>query len=188
MTGLDVAAGFGAGAVVFFLGSVGIDRLSSAEPSGGMPSRRDPRGVGAALVLGTILDGIPESIVLGLSLVAGGAVGVPVLVAVAVSNVPEGLSATEDLVESGLGSARVLALWSAVVGASAIAAAVGYGVLGGMGTTVVVTVQAFAAGAIVAMLAESMIPEAHEIGGRAVGLATALGFAVAAYLSLRAGV
>jgi zinc transporter, ZIP family len=56
-----------------------------------------------------------------------------------------------------------------------------------MGTTVVVTVQAFAAGAIVAMLAESMIPEAHETGGRAVGLATALGFAVAAYLSLRAG-
>jgi ZIP family zinc transporter len=141
--------------------------------------------MGLALVLGTVLDGLPESIVLGLSFSPGAGVGLAVLVAIAVSNVPEGLSATRDLREGGLPIARVLALWLLVAAASGVAAALGFGVLGPMGSGVTVALQAFAAGAIVAMLAESMIPEAHESGGRAVGLATALGFAVAAGISLR---
>jgi ZIP family zinc transporter len=182
--GIDVAIGFGVGATVFYLGSVGIDRLSP-EQAKGMASKRDPRTSGLALVLGAVLDGIPESVVLGLSLLGGQGVGIAVLVAVFISNFPEGLSASEDLADAGLRRPRILGLWVLVVGASALAAAFGYGVLGKMGPHVVVLLDSFAAGAILAMLSESMIPEAYEEGGRAVGLATAFGFAIAAALSFQ---
>ena len=109
-----------------------------------------------------------------------------VLVAVFLSNLPEGLSASENLAAAGLPKARILGLWIVVVIASATAAAFGFGVLGEMGPRVVVLLNSFAAGAILAMLAESMIPEAYEEGGRAVGLATTLGFAIAAALSFQA--
>jgi zinc transporter, ZIP family len=184
MTGLDVAIGFAAGALVFYVGSVAIDRLSAGAVSRGLASRRDPRTGGLATVLGAVLDGIPESIVLGLSLVPGAGVAFPVLVAIFLSNVPESLSATEDLVAGGFTRTRIVALWLLVALASGAAAAIGFALLDTAPSSVTVGMQAFAAGAILAMLAESMIPEAYEIGGRPVGLATALGFAVAAYLSL----
>ena len=185
--GLDVAIGFGLGATVFYLGSLGIDRLSPEEPkqADGMPSMRDPRTSGLALVLGAVLDGIPESIVLGLSLLSGDGIGVAVLVAVFISNLPEGLSASEDLSAGGTSRRSILGLWVIVVAASAVASAIGYGVLGQMGPHVVVLLDSFAAGAILAMLAESMIPEAYAQGGRAVGLATTFGFAIAAALSFQ---
>jgi len=190
MAGVIVLVGFAAGAIAFYVGSVLIDRMGSetrSEPdqhgTARVSSRRDPRTDGLAIVLGSVLDGIPESIVLGASLIGGTGVGIPVFVAIAISNVPEGLSATEDLSAAGFSRRRIVGLWLAVVVASTIAAALGFTVLSAAGPNVTAFVDAFAAGAILAMLAESMIPEAHEIGGRAVGLATSLGFAVAASLS-----
>lgn len=184
MIGIDVAVGFGAGAIVFYIGSVAIDRLGADRRDDRLDSRRDPRAGGLATVLGAVLDGIPESIVLGLSLVPGGGVGLPVLVAIFLSNVPESLSASEDLLAGGYTRTRVISLWVLVALASAAAAGLGFALLDAAPLSLIVGTQAFAAGAILAMLAESMIPEAYEIGGRAVGLATALGFAVAAYLAL----
>jgi ZIP family zinc transporter len=184
ITGLDVAVGFAAGALVFFVGSVAIDRLAPDAGDRGLASRRDPRSGGIATVLGAVLDGIPESIVLGVSLVPGAGVAFPVLVAIFLSNVPESLSASKDLLLGGLTRARVVGLWLLVVIASAAAAGFGFALLDSAPITLTLGMQAFAAGAILAMLAESMIPEAYEIGGRPVGLATSLGFAVAAYLSL----
>lgn len=182
--GLDVAIGFGSGAIVFYLGSLAIDRISRRDPNGRLDSRRARRAGGLATVLGAVLDGIPESIVLGLAFVPGGGVGFPVLVAVFLSNLPESLSASRDLVTGGFTKSRVVGLWVVVVAASGLAAGLGFALLDTAPLSFVVGIQAFAAGAILAMLAESMIPEAYEIGGRPVGLATALGFAVAAYLAL----
>jgi len=189
--GLTVLVGFAIGALVFFVGSVAIDRMGSTrQGDDGLPdgqrlaSRRDPRTDGLAVLLGTVLDGIPESIVLGASLIGGAGVGIPVLVAIAISNVPEGLSATEDLTAAGFARRRIVGLWTNVVVASTVAAGLGFALLSAAGPDVTAFVDAFAAGAILTMLAESMIPEANEVGGRAVGLATALGFAVAASLSL----
>jgi ZIP family zinc transporter len=150
---------------------------------GRLASRRDARSAGLAIVLGAVLDGIPESVVLGLSLLGGTGVTVPVLVAVFLSNVPEALGATEDLEAGGMSRPRILGLWALVVAASALASALGFVLLGGAPLSLLVAIQAFAAGAILTMLAESMIPEAYEKGGRLVGLATALGFALAAGLS-----
>jgi ZIP family zinc transporter len=184
MIGLDVAIGFAAGAIVFYAGSVAIDRMSARGRDHRLESRRDPRAGGLATVLGAVLDGVPESIVLGLSLVPGGGVGFPILVAIFLSNVPESLSASEDLLAGGFSRTRVVGVWIVVAIASAIAAGLGFALLDSAPLPLIVGMQAFAAGAILAMLAESMIPEAYEVGGRAVGLATALGFAVAAYLAL----
>ena len=147
--------------------------------------RRAARSKGLAVLLGAVLDGIPESVVLGLSLIGGAGIGVPVLVAVFVSNVPEALSASEDLSASGFTKRRIIVTWVIVALVSGLASALGFGLLDTAPSFWVGLIQSFAAGAILAMLAELMIPEAYEIGGRPVGLATCVGFALAAYLSLR---
>jgi|SRR5689334_17157024 ZIP family zinc transporter len=173
-----VAIGFAAGALVFYIGSVAL-----AGPRAGRGDAGSDGSGGLQIVLGAVLDGIPESVVLGASLVGGGGVSVPVLVAVLISNIPEGIGASADMLAAGRSRASVARIWLVVVIASAIAAGLGYALLRDAPPELVATAQTFAAGAIIAMLAESMIPEAYEQGGRAVGLATAFGFAVSALIS-----
>jgi ZIP family zinc transporter len=195
--GIEVAIGFALGALTFYVGSVLIERMQggggSSDADGGKGGtgptrsggRRAARSKGLAVLLGAVLDGIPESVVLGLSLIGGAGIGVPVLVAVFVSNVPESLSASEDLSAAGFSRRRIVGTWVVVALVSGLASALGFVLLDTAPTFWVGLIQSFAAGAILAMLAESMIPEAYEIGGRPVGLATCIGFALAAYLSLR---
>jgi zinc transporter, ZIP family len=186
--GSAVGIGFALGAIVFYVGSVLIDSIpTKAGASGDGPAAAGDsrRSAGLAVLLGTVLDGIPESVVLGLSFVPGEGVAAPILLAIFLSNVPEALSATEDLAESGFSRKRIMLIWIGVALSSAVAAGLGFAMIGVVGNGLIVATQAFAAGALVAMLAESMIPEAYETGGRPVGLATALGFALAAYLSLQ---
>jgi zinc transporter, ZIP family len=186
--GFAVGFGFGLGAVVFFVGSVLIDRFGSrgSSSAGAAEAGGGRRAAGLAILLGTVLDGIPESIVLGLTFVPGAGATMSILLAVFVSNIPEALSATADLADSGTTRRRIMAIWIGVTLTSAAGAALGFAMLDLVEARLIVATQAFAAGALVAMLAESMIPEAYETGGRPVGLATALGFALAASLSLGA--
>jgi len=131
-----------------------------------------------------VLDGIPESVVLGSTLLAGAGVGVPFLAAVFISNVPESLSAAADLRRAGHRPAWIIGLWVVVALVSGVAAALGYWVLGEMGASELVPfIQAFAAGAILTMLVDTMIPEAFADGGDLTGLATVFGFALAYLLS-----
>jgi zinc transporter, ZIP family len=130
------------------------------------------------IVLGAVLDGIPESAVLGLTLLTG-SISVTMLAAVLISNLPEALAATAGLRKGGWSATRLLYLWGAVVGASAVASALGYGLFDGASPTTVAFVLAFAAGAILTMLADTMMPEAFENAGSLVGLLTTLGFAAA---------
>jgi ZIP family zinc transporter len=176
-----LALGFAAGAVVFFAGSVA---LAGRPARGGGPAGADAEDTGGTqIVLGAVLDGIPESVVLGASLVGGAGISIPVLAAVLISNVPEGIGASADMLAAGRSRWSVVRIWLVVVAASAAAAGLGYALLRDAPAELVASAQTFAAGAIIAMLAESMIPEAYQHGGRAVGLATAFGFAVAALLS-----
>jgi ZIP family zinc transporter len=174
-----VALGFASGAVVFYGGSVVIAGRGTRRGDG---AERGQAG-GLQIVLGAVLDGIPESVVLGASLVGGTGISVPVLAAVLISNIPEGIGASADMLAAGRSRWSVTRLWLVVVAASSLAAGLGYALLRDSPPELVATAQTFAAGAIIAMLAESMIPEAYQQGGRAVGLATALGFAVSALLS-----
>ena len=129
------------------------------------------------------MDGIPESAAIGISLIGGGAVGLVFVVAVFLSNVPESLSAAAGMKKAGHSTTYVLGLWAAVVVVSALSALFGYLFLAGASNDVIAAIQSFAAGAILTMLASTMMPEAHEEGGAVVGVVTALGFLVAFFLT-----
>jgi zinc transporter, ZIP family len=180
--GLDaVAAGLPLGALVFFAGDWLIDEWGGKhrKRSGG----QQEEGNGTAIALGAVLDGIPESAVIGISLLGGTGVGIAFVVAVFVSNLPEGLSSSVGMKKAGHSSRFILGMWAIVVAASALSAALGYGLLGGAPDHVVAATQAFAAGAILTMLADTMMPEAFEDAGPVVGLVTVMGYALGALLT-----
>jgi ZIP family zinc transporter len=142
-------------------------------------------GSGAGILLGSLLDGVPESLVLGLSLVHTPTVSLAFIFAVAISNIPQGLGGTAGMLAGGWPRKKITRLWLAVCAASIAAAAAGYG-LGQLlpGATGAV-VNSFAAGALFVMLTDSMIPESFEHGGRETGLALVLGFAIAVAVAIR---
>src|SRR5215212_1670643 len=152
--------------------------MRAAEPT---PSR--PDWSPAAIALGALLDGIPESVAIGVTLLEGSGVGIAFVVAVFLSNVPESASAAVGMKKAGHTSRYVFGLWTAVLAASTLAAAIGYGTLGGASDNLIAFIQAFAAGAILVMLADTMIPEAFEHGGALVGLVTLAGFTTPFLLS-----
>ena len=170
-----VAAGVFAGCAVFFGGDRLIDRLGG----GGRKKAAQEGGSPLSIVLGTVLDGIPESMVIGLTIFEGGAVGAAYLAAVFISNLPEAISSTSGLVSSGWAKSRILWMWVAIALISGVASLAGYALFQDSPPDTVAFVLAFAAGAILTMLAQTMMPEAYEHGGKLVGVVTTLGFAVA---------
>ena len=172
-----VIAGLFAGCLVFFGGDWLIDRLGGGGRKNATGSQEG--GSALAIVLGTVLDGIPESMVIGLTIYEGGAVGAAYLTAVFISNLPEAISSTSGLVSGGWRKSRILWMWIAIALVSGLASVAGYGLFQSASPDVVAFVLAFAAGAILTMLADTMMPEAYEHGGKLVGVVTTLGFAVA---------
>ncbi len=176
------ALGFVAGAVVYTVANVALARRGARhrKRSGDeQPSEDEHSGSGTSLALGALLDGVPESVVLGVSLLGGGGVSVTVVAAVFISNVPEGLSSAAGMRSAGRTARYVFGLWSAIAVASGVAALVGNLALGGVSPAVIATITAVAAGAVLAMLTDTMIPEAVERAGLATGLLTVLGFLTA---------
>ena len=163
----SVAIGLGAGALVYFT----LDRV--VERFGG----------GASLALGAFLDGIPEQMVLGIGLAAGEGVSVALLVAIFVSNVPEATGSSSDLVMGGRARGQVFWLWVGVAAVCTLATIAGYALADAAGSNVRAGINGFAAGALLVMLVDSMVPEASKKTGLTAGLVTVLGFAVAAGLS-----
>ena len=170
-------AGLFAGCGVFFGGDWLIDRLGGSKRKDADGGQED--GSPLAIVLGTVLDGIPESMVIGLTIFEGGAVGAAYLAAVFISNLPESISSTSGLLTSGWLKARILWMWIGIALVSGLASLAGYGLFQNSSPDTVAFVLTFAAGAILTMLAETMMPEAFQHGGKLVGVATTLGFAVA---------
>jgi ZIP family zinc transporter len=178
-----VVVGLGGGAVAFSAGNWLLHRggaVRHRKRSTGLQAGADPLGI----VLGTVLDGIPESVVIGISLLAGEGVGLAFLSAVAISNLPEAISATTGLRRSGWTTGGVVGLWGIVALASAVAAGAGYALLASAPPEIAATIQAFSAGAVLTMLADTMMPEAFDDAGPEVGLVTVLGYAVGALLTL----
>jgi ZIP family zinc transporter len=168
------------GAAAFTVGDWLINRAGGAD-------RKDTEGKQAegsalAIVLGSVLDGIPESFVLGLTVLKG-QVSVALLVAVLLSNLPEGMSSSSGLRTARWPERRVLLMWTVVIVVSALAAGLGYAVLDPAHGTTGALVQAFAAGALLAMLATTMLPEAYEKEGLWTGPLVVLGFAGSLALS-----
>jgi ZIP family zinc transporter len=178
----SLALGLGTGALTFFVGDAVIDRMGGE----GRKKMHGTAGAGSALaiVLGIVLDGIPESAVIGLGLLEGTGVSVAVLAAVFLSNLPESIAATTGLVAGGWTHSRILGLWVLVTLVSGLASLLGYAVFNSAGPSALAFVLAFAGGAILTMLADTMMPEAFEHGGKLVGLMTTLGFGLAFALSV----
>jgi zinc transporter, ZIP family len=176
-----VTIGLALGALAYFAGDSVIERRGGGNRMSSMGEQSAESA--NALLLGAVLDGIPESAVLGITLLEGSGVGVAVLAAIFLSNLPEALSSTTGMRMTGQRSGRVLTTWTVVVVVSALSAALGYGLLDGASGNAIGLIQAFAGGAVLTMLVDTMIPEAFARGHRAVGLFTVLGFALAYLLS-----
>lgn len=158
-------------------------KRSGHEGAETQPSEGEQAGSGMALALGALLDGIPESAVIGVSLLDGGAVSLVTVAAVFISNVPEGLSSSTGMKKAGRTKGYVFGVWAAIAAASTVSAVLGYTVVGSFSPAVIAGVTAVAAGAILAMIADTMIPEAFEDAHLAIGLITVCGFLVSFALS-----
>jgi ZIP family zinc transporter len=171
---LSVGAGIAIGALAFFAADRAVNKIGGrgGGGAGGLP-----------LAVGALLDGIPEQAVLGIGIAAGKGVSVALLIAIFVSNLPESIGSASDMRSNGKSPRLVIGLWAAVSVVCALATVGGYAIAGLAGAELKAGIDAFAAGALLVMLVDSMIPEATRKAGDKAGLATVLGFAVAAALS-----
>jgi zinc transporter, ZIP family len=165
-----VAAGLAVGALTYFVASGRVDSAGGDNP-------------GRALALGAFLDGIPEQLVLGITLATGGEVSLGLLAAIFVSNLPEAVGGASEMDTRGERRGRVMRLWLIVAGICALATPLGFAAADVASDSLKGAINGFAAGALIVMLVDSMIPEATKQAGRTTGLVTTLGFAVAAALS-----
>lgn len=169
---IPVAIGLAVGAMTFFFADRGVDNMGRSSGAQGLP-----------LAVGSLLDGIPEQAVLGIGLATGKGVSVALLVAIFISNLPEAIGSASDMREGGKSKGAVIGLWAVVATVCALATLGGYAVAESAGADVQAGINGFAAGALLVMLIDSMIPEAKDKAGNRAGLVTVLGFSVAAALS-----
>lgn len=174
----ETAWGLAAGSLTFFVGDVLISRAGAEKRKRASGPKVAGAGAasGSALALGALLDGVPESAAIGVTILEGGAPSIAFVAAVALSNFPEGLSSAMGMKSVGRTNRHIFALWSAIALSSALAAGIGYLTLDGASDGTLAFVMSYAAGAILCMLASTMLPEAAEEGGPVVGLATSAGF------------
>ena len=179
--GLDLAGpiplviGVAAGAISYYI----ADRILDARAA-----KKKAEAGGGQLAVGALLDGIPEQLVLGIGLASGEPVSIALVVAILVSNLPESIGSASDLLEGGMAKSRVLLLWAGVAVICALATVAGFGLASITGDEFRSAASGFAAGALLVMLVDSMVPEAQSKAKESTGLATVLGFALAAGLAL----
>ncbi|URD61718.1 ZIP family zinc transporter [Sphingomonas sp. KRR8] len=186
---LPVAGGFLGGAAIYTVANLILAhrgarhrKRSGAEGKRQKEADKNPEN-GMALALGALLDGIPESIVIGVSLIEGGSVGLVAVAAVFLSNLPEGLSSAAGLKSEGKSAAYNFGLWTGIAVISGLASLIGYIAFAGVDPAAVAFVQALAAGAILAMIVDTMVPEAFEGTHDYAGLIAVSGFLTAFGLS-----
>jgi ZIP family zinc transporter len=180
--GLGMAIAFCFGALAFFAADWMIDRRGGSDRMDIAGTQKG--GSGSAIFIGTLLDNVPESIILGMSLAFGGVINIAFLTSVFVSNLPEGVAGTVNLEAAGQSRRTIFWMWTGLVIVSAACAGLGYLAVHLLPDIDGRYAQAFAAGAMLTMLADAMMPEAFEHGGKLAGLATVMGFLVAAILAV----
>ena len=184
----STAAGFFFGSVAYTAANVYISRrgASHRKRSGSNAKRSQPdasSNSGLALAVGALLDGIPESVVIGVSLLDGTGVSTVTVAAVFLSNVPEGLSSAARMRKAGRSARFIFGVWGGIAGISAIAAMLGNVLLAAANPELIAAVTAVAAGAILTMLVDTMIPEATEDTHEFSGLIAVTGFLMAFVLT-----
>jgi ZIP family zinc transporter len=170
-------AGVAAGALCYYIAARILDARQA---------KRKADAGGGSLAIGALLDGIPEQLVLGIGLASGEGVGVALIVAIIVSNLPESIGSASDLLEGGMRRGRVVLLWAGVAVLCALATVGGFALASVVDDSFRAGANGFAAGALLVMLVDSMVPEAQKKATESTGLATVIGFAFAAWLALAA--
>lgn len=192
MTGgfISVTIGFLSGTLLYVAGDYLIDRMGGhyrKQGHGSLIENRTTPGIGfhsgTAILLGAILDGIPESLTIGIGRAAGKGIGLSMMIAVLLSNLPEGISGAQGMKIAGKSKRFIFSVWGITIAFSVLASVLGYHYLGSASEKAIALTLSLAAGAILAMIADTMIPEAFDEGGRFVALATALGFLLAFMIS-----
>jgi ZIP family zinc transporter len=188
----STATGFLGGAVVYTAANIIVSRSGAKhrKRSGSNPKQSQSAAddnSGLAIAVGALLDGIPESVVIGLSLLHGGGVSLVTVAAVFLSNVPEGLSSAAGMKKAGRGRAYIFGVWGSIALSSGLASLLGYVALANASADIVAATTAIAAGAILAMLVDTMIPEATEETHEFSGLIAVAGFLLAFVLTKLGG-
>lgn len=168
------ALGFFAGAFTFFFADKLIAKFGAR--NSGSEGASSHSNLIIPMVLAIILDGVPESIVIGLGIFEGGAISLALLVAVFVSNLPEAIAGSSGMKQDGWSKKKIILLWSFIALVCSLSTVAGFSLFTHTSVYGLSFIQAFAGGAILMMLANSMIPEAYEHGGKLAGVATVLGF------------
>ncbi|MEZ0481491.1 ZIP family metal transporter [Planococcus sp. SSTMD024] len=174
-----IALGFLGGAAIFTIFDIIISRNGGSHRKRSGHGNEQPassdEGSGLAIFIGTIMDAIPESAMIGLVIAQAGDLELALITAIFISNLPEGISSTTGLKKAGYATKKVVFMWIAVLMASTLSTVLGYSLLESASESTQAIISSFAAGAITAMIASTMMPEAHEKGGPVVGLLTAIG-------------
>ncbi|GAB3269565.1 ZIP family metal transporter [Parahaliea aestuarii] len=184
------AAGFLLGAIVYAIANRALaqqgakHRKRSGEQQ---PSEDEQSGSGTAIALGALLDGVPESIVIGLGILHGGAVSIATVAAIFLSNLPEGISSSAGMRKAGRSAGYVFGVWTGITLACALSALAGYTLFDNLPNEVVAATTAVAAGAMLTMIVDTMIPEAFAETRDWAGLIAVLGFLVSFGLSQGVG-
>ncbi|MGZ3861052.1 MAG: ZIP family metal transporter [Flavisolibacter sp.] len=185
----STAIGFVSGAVVYSLINYFLSKKGAKhrKRSGGQqPSEEENSGSGLAIAAGALLDGIPESIAIGVSMIEGGVVSTAAVIAIFLSNIPESLSSTTGMKNAGRKPRYIFGVWGTITLISTLASLCGYSIFKNFSPDVTAASIAVAAGAILAMLSDTMMPEAFEEGHDFTGVITVIGF-LAAFMLTKLG-
>lgn len=178
-----IIIGFLLGGVVFILGDYVLHLKGGRRHKRHQLVEAHKDSNGKVITMGALLDGIPESVALGIALFTGGGTGILMLVAIVLSNFPEGISSVDGLKKEGFTNAGIYKIWAVVALLALIFTVLSFVFLHDIDPNMIGIIEAFAAGAILAMLADSMMPEAFDEGGFSIGMLTVLGFLTAFVVS-----
>lgn len=177
---IATSIGFLTGALIFTISELFISNRGGKDRK---RSKKSESSSGLSIFIGTIIDAIPESIIIGVSLLNKGSVSYLMVIAVFISNFPEGLSSTVGLKKDGYSKRTILIMWLIVVLLASVSSLLGFTFLQNTSVAIISFISAFAAGGIISMVASTMMPEAFEEGGAIVGLIASLGLLSSLFLA-----